>query len=218
MEELQETKDALEQLKRESQNTIAEIRAEAEQSEAQWREQVNEMAVRVDVAENLQKQAQARMQQMTQDQVELDSEVKDWKEMYARDSPLWTEKYEREREYRRREQIEARERLSQYMKDSRDKLALANEEGRKREEMIREELTRVLEQNKRTLSYTTIELKQAKAALIAQDAKIEELGDDRDSLRQLAGEAWDLIKERTKKRWKMLKSRLGRNRKTKSKE
>lgn len=195
-------------VKKESEQVIAEIRAEAEENELQWRTQVNEMAVKLEVAENMNERSRAKMQEMMVKQVELDSEAKEWKELYANDSPLWVAKYERERDYRRQEQIEARERLSQVMKDSAEKLALAREESRKREDMIRADLTRVLEQNQRTLSYTTAELKQAKAALIAQDEKIEELGDDRNSLRQLAGEALNLIKERTKKRWNMLKNRI----------
>lgn len=198
----------MEVVKKESEQVIAEIRAEAEENELQWRTQVNEMAVKLEVAENMNERSRAKMQEMMVKQVELDSEAKEWKELYANDSPLWVAKYERERDYRRQEQIEARERLSQVMKDSAEKLALAREESRKREDMIRADLTRVLEQNQRTLSYTTAELKQAKAALIAQDEKIEELGDDRNSLRQLAGEALNLIKERTKKRWNMLKNRI----------
>lgn len=213
-EQLQAAKDTLNEFKQESEQTIVDLHAEAKENEAYWRVQVNEMTAKAEVAEKMNQQAQRAMQDMTVNQIELDSEAKEWKEMYARECTLWTDKYDSEREYRRQEQIAARERLSKYMSDSRNQLKLANEEGRKREDMIRAELTRVLEQTKRTLSYTTTELKKAKIELEAKDAKIEELGGDRDSLRQLTGEAWGLIKERTRNRWKKLRGRAGNARKT----
>lgn len=213
-EQLEASQIALDTLKKESNDAIAEILAETRERESQLKSQVNEMTIKVEVSESLSKRLQQKMQEMTVKQVELDSEAREWKDRYAKDSPLWTAKYEREREYRQQEQIAARERLSRAMTEARDQLKLVHEESRNRESTIRSELTKILEQNKRTLSFTTIELKQAKTALVAKDAKIEELGGDRDSLRKLAKEAWALIKQRTKNRWNKLTSRIGRERKT----
>ena len=212
-EQLKMANDALEYLKLESNEMIAELREEAKENEAQWKAQVNEMTVKVEVADDLNRLAQAKMHDMVSKQLELESEATEWKEKYARDSPLWKDRYEKEREYRRQEQIAARERLSKAMMDAREKLKLASEESRKREDAIREELVNLLEQNKRILAAKTVELKKAQTAMVAKDAQIEELGGDRDSLRKFAREAWDLIKERTQKQWDKVRGRV-RSRKT----
>ena len=213
-QQLQESENALEDFKRETDQTVAKLRAEAEENESRLKSQLNEMTIKLEVSEGISQRSKSKMQELTVKNVELDSQVKELNEVYASESSLWTNKYEREREYRRKEQVEARERLSQVMAEAREQLRLANEESAKRQDMIRSELNKLLEQNKRTLSYTTVELKQAKTALEAKDVQIEELSADRNSLRGLAVEAWGLIKKRTKTRWNKLRGKAGEGRKT----
>lgn len=214
-EQLQGTQKELDDLKQKSDQTVAKLRADAEENEGRWKLELNEMKVKVEVAEGVSERSKAKLQELTVKNIEIDSEVKELKEFYASESALWTDKYERECGYRRKEQIEARERLSKAMAEAREQLKLATEESTKRHDMIRAELTKILEQNKRTLSYTTVELKQAKTALVAKDAQIEELSAERNSVRGLAWEAWALIKKRTQTRWNKLRCRDELGRKTK---
>lgn len=208
-EQLQAANEALDDLKQRYNQDIAQIRAEARESVKQWKARVNEMTVKVEVAQDLHKRAQAKMHDMISNQLELGSEATEWKEKYARDSPLWTARYEKEREYRRQEQAAARERMSQAMMETREKLRLVTAESRKREDTARAELANLLELNQRLLAAKTADLKKAQTALVAKDEQIEELSRKRDSLRQLARESWDLIKARTQNRWNKLRGRLG---------
>ena len=58
------------------------------------------------------------MHNMVSKQLELELEAMEWKEQYARDSPFWTEHYEKEHMYHHKDQIEASERLSKAMIDA----------------------------------------------------------------------------------------------------
>jgi uncharacterized protein YbcI len=205
LEQLQTTKVELDDVKQQSDLDMEELRGETKKREAQLRERLNAMIVRAEIAEDLNEQTQSKMQKMMGRRFEFEVEAKEWKDRYARDSPLWTNRYERERDYRRQEQIAARERLAKIQADGRETVRLAKEEGRHKFEALKMDLSHQLEQKDSQLLERDIKLKQLQNALEASDARIAELEGQR-SVRQLFGEAWAVIKGRVQKRWAKRKS------------
>jgi uncharacterized protein YbcI len=200
LEQLQRAKVELNELKQQSDLDVEELRAKAKRGDAQLRKRLNSMIVRAEIAEDLNKQTQAKMQKMMGTRFEFEVEAKEWKDRYARDSPLWTSRFERERDFRRQEQIEARERLAKTQADARATVRLAKEEGRHKLEAIKMDMFHQLEQKDSQLLERDMKLKQLQNALQASDARIAELEGQR-SVRQLLGEAWVVIKGRVQKWW-----------------
>lgn len=200
LEHLQRANFELNDLKRQSDFDMEEMRAEEKIRQAQLRERLHDMTVRAEIAEDLNKQTQSKMQKMMGRQFDFEVEAKEWMDRYARDSPLWTNRFERERIYRRREQIDARERLVKFQADARETVRLAKEEGRHKLEGIKLDLSHLLEQKDSQLLERDIKLQQLQNAKETSDARIAELECQR-SVRQLFGEAWAVIKGRVQKKW-----------------
>lgn len=200
LEQLQRAKVELNELKQQSDLDVEELRAKAKRGDAQLRKRLNSMIVRAEIAEDLNNQTQSKMQKMLGRRFEFEVEAKEWKDRYARDSPLWTNRFERERDYRRQEQIEARKRLANTQADARETVRLAKEEGRHKLEAIKMDMFHQLEQKDSQLLERDMKLKQLQNALEASDARIAELEGQR-SVRQLLGEAWVVIKGRVQKWW-----------------
>lgn len=208
LEQLQTAQDELDEVKRQSALDMKKLRAEARRREAEWRERLNDMKAKVEIAEDLNAQTQSKMQEMMASLFEYELEAKEWKDRYARDSPLWTDRYERELYYRRQEQIAARERLSKTQADYREIVRLAKEEGRQKTAEIKLEISNQLEQKEMRLRANDIRLKKLQNALEANDTRIAELERERTSVRELVREAWVIVKGRLQNRSAIIRGRL----------
>ena len=210
LEKLQANEDALEKLQEQSVLTISKIQEEAKRREAQWKNDMHVLTVNLEVATDLNTRTQSRMQDMLASRHELGGAAKEWEVKYAQDSALWTNRYEKERDYRREIQAKSRARISKMQADLVEQRRSLWKEGELKRDILRKELSSKLAEYEKAIRAKDAELQQLRGELEMKDAASAEQPQST-SVRALLGQTWGVIIGRVRSRWSKLTHRSDRS-------